>query len=377
MAAPHPSLALASLRFSLARRYASFTSQNGASSPHQQEAQQPQSPYGRFDAPQQPPPSHSPYGRFDAPPLSPPAAEWGGAIGDEIEGFLTSANAAFEQRDLDVCRLLLRSLNSLCAAPPLKGSQRGDAVLKEVARIEASLQAIEADEQEPPAPPLEQSSLPLEARAPSSLPLEASLLDDVKHRALNGSFSEALSLIEPHAPIIQGTKPGDWPRLDKPKRTDSPQLTAQAYRLRGDIHMMLALSRPPPPDVDDEDLFSARLACVMRTERSEGAGGRGAKATRRAGRRGSGGLHPDMPACAAEEQQQQLFAPLAIVLPQLNLFLRRYEPGLALATDLALESNEAHAQLAGMYVRASAAAESGRASEPRSEPRREDEAGGE
>lgn len=70
--------------------------------------------------------------------------------------------------------------------------------------------------------------------------LVSDLLDEVKRLATSDCILQALALISPHTPLTPTSN-----------SSRSPQLTAQAYRLRGDLNMLLHMNDNPPLLTED------------------------------------------------------------------------------------------------------------------------------
>ncbi|GMH69649.1 hypothetical protein TrST_g3778 [Triparma strigata] len=188
------------------------------------------SPYGSFQDTFSPPPpihaqgqaqdqshadphqKHDPYSQFASPappapvptpaptPPSPPAHT-------EFLSYLESAQSALEEDDLDVCALLLRSLERLTRSSVFNSLPLAEPHMKQFRTLQARLKN-------------KQDSLDQQNE------LVPEILDKAKHLATSGEHEEALALITPHTP------------LTSPVQRSSPQLRAQAYRLRGDLNML-------------------------------------------------------------------------------------------------------------------------------------------
>ncbi|GMH88011.1 hypothetical protein TL16_g11029 [Triparma laevis f. inornata] len=126
----------------------------------------------------------------------------------EFLSYLESAQSALEEDDLDVSALLLRSLERLTRSSIFNNFPLAEPYMKQFRSLQNRLKS-------------KQDSLELRDE------LVPEILDNAKHLATSGELTEALTLIIPHT------------TLSSPIPSTSPQLRAQAYRLRGDLNMLI------------------------------------------------------------------------------------------------------------------------------------------
>jgi tetratricopeptide (TPR) repeat protein len=125
----------------------------------------------------------------------------------EVSNFIASAKTALDNSDFDVADLFLRSLHTLTQTPSFVTSPKAR---EYVAKINDLTTAVEK-----------------KRTSENSRELEPDVLDRAKHLAINNDLQGALELIAPFTP------------LDRNAGAGTEQLTAQAYRLRGDIEMTM------------------------------------------------------------------------------------------------------------------------------------------
>ncbi|GMI36633.1 hypothetical protein TrCOL_g9954 [Triparma columacea] len=208
------------------------------------------SPYSSFPLPANEPSEPSPK---SASPLLPTQEH----LSAEFKSFLESAKTALAEADFDACTLLLQALGRLVSTESFANLPSHEDMMSQYTSL---LRELESNQR----------------RRDILVP---EVLDEIKRLATAECIPQALALILPHTPLT--------PYASSPSSSSSssPQLTAQAYRLRGDLNMLLHVHNNPLPTNEDPSFTTPYMneaeicyvkshslseACSMKAQELEG-----------------------------------------------------------------------------------------------------------